>query len=234
MTTKKTTASKPILTPKKDVLTEAPIVTSVINQSELDRLTKEKEESDKKFTELQAQMQLLMQQVSMMGNTNTTISVAEEVEVGCRLFSGGAVCNRTEDILYRFKYGEIKEIPVDELKECFRNQINNYRDLFAKGVFYFLNEKYYNEFKIRERLDLSEETLIDLLVNKRISVPYKEHMMVNGHRENNVYLTVLYIIADLYLQGKLSTWDFTQKREFEIYFGKRIDDVASMVSVLKQ
>lgn len=238
MTTKKmptkTTKTKPI--PKELVKIEDFEInekTNLVEDSRIAQLTSEKDASDKKFAELQAQMNLLMQQMSMRGNVSTS-QVAEEVEIGCRLFSGGVICNKTEDIMYSFGYSEIKEIPLVELKECFRNQINNYKDLFAKGCFYFLDESYYKEFKIREFLDLSEETIVDMLINKGVAVPYQSEMMVNGHRENIVYLTVLYVVADLYREGKLQSWDFNKKKSFETYYNKRIDDVASVVSVLKK
>lgn len=206
--------------------------TTVDFEKELKTKEQELEMTNKKLADMELQMKLLQQQMLSMGNiSNSKSETDEELVVGCNMYSGGTISSRLGDISYTFKYGQ--EIPIlySELKECFRSTVNNYRELFKDGVFYFVDKKGYDEFKIHSHLDFSDDILIPKLLDGEI--PYLDKIEIGNSKKNfNVYYTVMYKVADIYRKGKLKDWSYESRTKFENYFKKKIDEIVMAIDTM--
>lgn len=216
--------------PKKEITDTIEVKESNID---VEKILKEKEDSDNKLKELQIQMELLMKQMSMMNQSQPHISNQDDIDiiVGCRALNGATLISKNGEIEYDLKYKEEREIPFRELKECFKNNVNNYRDLFKKGVFYFVDKNMYDEFSIKDILDLSEENLIEILL--RNEIPFEDKLYVRGQKDMALYMTVLYIVADLYCQGKLTQWNYGGRIAFENHYKTKLDDMIRQIQSLR-
>ena len=191
---------------------------------------KEKEESDRKFLELQTQMDMILKQMALQNANGNTNNQDEDVVVGCMSINGASIANNDESIIYNLKYKEVIDISFSELKDCFKSKINPYRELFKKGIFYFEDEKYYEIFKIKDVVDMSDEALVDMLIKGE--VPYKEKLYIRGHKDNTFFLTLVYRVADLYRQGNLVKWTYQDRMSFENYFKIKIDNCVNQLNLL--
>lgn len=223
--------ARPKSVTKEEVVQEEKVVVTQESKIDVDKILKEKAETENKFLELQAQMQVLMQQVAMMGATPMT-KAKEDVAVGCRAINGASLASKDESIEYNLKYKEVEYIPYADLKECFKSRVNDYKDLFAKGIFYFVDEENYAEFNIRDRIDMSEDNIIDILVNQG-AVPFADRLYVRGQKDNTLYMAVLYLVSDLFRQGKLSDWTYTNRKQFENMFKTSIDEAVSRLEYIR-
>ena len=182
--------------------------------------------------EMKIQMEMLMKQ---MMTTNQSVQVGKtndiDVAVGCRALNGACLANKNGDIEYNIKYKEIDYIPYNELKECFKSNVNNYKDLFAKGIFYFEDEAMYDEFMIKNRIDLSEENLVKILLSNQ--VPFLDKLYIRGQKDVVLYMTVLYLVAELYSEGKLNEWSWDGRNTFETHYKIRLDDIVRQIQSVR-
>lgn len=224
--------------PKKELevkvekaIEEVVVETASDTQAEIEKLKKEKEETDAKFNELKAQMDLMLKQMMMNSQAPTPAFADEEVEIECFYINGATINNTEGSISYNIGYKETVNIPMSELKECFKNKINNYRELFRKGVFSFVDEKYYQVFKIKDVVDLSDETLVDILT-KDGEIPYVAMTKNMGHVDFIFSNAIIYRVADLRRRGLLRDWDYRKQQEFEAHFEIKIDACINQLDLL--
>lgn len=216
--------------PKKEDNMNIESTVEVYEMNEVEKLKKEKEESDRKFLELQTQMDMILKQMALQNANGNTNNQDEDVAVGCMSINGASIANNDESIIYNLKYKEVIDISFSELKDCFKSKINPYRELFKKGIFYFEDEKYYEIFKIKDVVDMSDEALVDMLIKGE--VPYKEKLYIRGHKDNTFFLTLVYRVADLYRQGNLVKWTYQDRMSFENYFKIKIDNCVNQLNLL--
>ena len=128
-------------------------------------LKKELNEMMQNYKEMQLQLQnmLLAQQTQALSNTKSGDGTAI---VGCRIFNGATLSSQGGDISIFIQYQDEEEITYSELKEIFKSPFN-FKNMFKKGILYFVNKEDYVRFGIKPEIDLSDEALIDLLSNER-------------------------------------------------------------------
>lgn len=190
---------------------------------------------DKEMQEMKIQMEMLMKQMAQMATVNQGVQVGKsndiEVAVGCRALNGACLANKSGDIEYNVRYKDVEHIPYNELKECFKSNVNNYKDLFAKGIFYFEDESMYDEFGIKNRIDLSEKNLIKILLANQ--VPFLDKLYIRGQKDVVLYMTVLYLVAELYSEGKLNEWSWDGRNTFETHYKIRLDDIVRQIQSVR-
>ena len=219
--------------PKKIVETKDEIIeTEVDEKTEVELALEAK---DKEMQEMKIQMEMLMKQMAQMATMNQNVQMGKpndiEVVVGCRALNGACLANKSGDIEYNIKYREVESIPYNELKECFKSNVNNYKDLFAKGIFYFEDEAMYDEFGVKNRIDLSEENLTKILLSNQ--VPFLDKLYVRGQKDVVLYMTVLYLVAELYSEGKLNNWSWEGRNIFESHYKIRLDDIIRQIQSIR-
>lgn len=193
------------------------------------------EAKDKEMQEMKIQMEMLMKQMAQMATMNQGVQVGKandiEVAIGCRALNGACLANKSGDIEYNIRYKDVEYIPYNELKECFKSNVNNYKDLFAKGIFYFEDETMYDEFGVKNRIDLSEENLIKILLANQ--VPFLDKLYIRGQKDVVLYMTVLYLVAELYSEGKLNEWSWDGRNTFEAHYKIRLDDMVRQIQSVR-
>ena len=193
------------------------------------------EAKDKEVQEMKIQIEMLMKQMTQMVTMNQGVQVGKandiEVAIGCRALNGACLANKSGDIEYNIRYKDVEYIPYNELKECFKSNVNNYKDLFAKGIFYFEDETIYDEFGVKNRIDLSEENLIKILLANQ--VPFLDKLYIRGQKDVVLYMTVLYLVAELYSEGKLNEWSWDGRNTFETHYKIRLDDIVRQIQSVR-
>lgn len=223
--------------PKKELETKTETITEEVvventkeKDLEIERLRKEKEETDKQMLELKAQMDLILKQMAMKPQVAVS-QQDEEIEVKCYCINGAVIVNNDASIRYEIGYQESVHIPLSELKECFKSNVNNYKDLFKKGIFVFENEEYYDIFKVRDRIDLSDDVLVEILTKQK-RIPYLEEMKVLGKIDFALSNSLIYRVADLRRRGKLRDWEYNDQHAFETQFNISVDKCINQLNLL--
>ena len=212
-------------TATKEVVKEE-VVVDTRKDEEIAKLQKEKEQMGSTLDALQAQMAVLMKQMSMQ---SVVVESKEdrEVEIVCNCINGGVLNNNDGSIRYELKYQTPVDVAVDDLKKCFRATTNKYIDLFRDGLFAFVDKELYSEFKIRDVVDLSDEALSEM-VNKG-EIPYQEKIRST---DSILSHTIIYRVSDLKRQGKLRDWSYSHEKAFEAYFGIKVDECINQLNLL--
>lgn len=205
------------------------------NTKQNEDLKQQLEQSEKEKLEMMEMMKSLQEQINNMKNQQPQIIIPREgendreIEVGCRLFCGAVLSSANGEVEVRLKCGEVTEITIREMQSLLRSGFG-YKKLFEKGVLYFEDPEMYNQFKIRNPLDLSEEVLIEHLLDEDYNqmVAYLSKI-TNDRHDDMVCHTVNYNTALLYKAGKLKDWSYANRSNFESYMGVKVDDVVSKI-----
>ena len=168
--------------------------------------------SNYKDMQLQLQNMLLAQQAQ-----NTVARPEGMAKVGCRIFNGVTLSSQGGDINIPIQYREEVEIDYSELREIFKN-IFGYKNLFKKGVLYFVNKDDYKKFNIKEEIDISDEGLIKVLTeNNASSVIEIMKSITRENKDLTEMFTVIYQIAYL-IDTKKVDLDYEIRSNLEKYF----------------
>lgn len=212
----------------KKAETKEEIVVEVKEDTEIEKLQKEKEQMSNDLESLKNQMALLMKQISLQ--SAVAPQEEKEVEVTCYCINGGVITNNDGSVRYDIKYKESAMIPMSELKECFKAKANDYRTLFRKGMFVFEDKEVYADFKIKDIIDMSDEVLVEML-NKG-EIPYQDKIKFGGNIDFILSNTLIYRVADLRRVGKLKDLSYGNQKKFETYFGITIDSCINQLELL--
>ena len=226
-TTKTTTRKK---TPAK--VSQQP-VEEVALQEQLQAAEKEKSETLKLVEQLNAEIDNMKSQqpqyiIQSQGINDT------QIEIGCRLFCGAVLMSPSGEIEISLKCGEEVEVTIREMQEIFRSTFG-YKKLFEKGVLYFVDPEMYDHFKVRNPIDLSEDALVEHLLNEDYTQMIKFLKdITNDRREDMICHTICYNTALLYMAGKLDDWSYANRNNFESYMKVKVDDVAKSIKSTKK
>jgi len=158
----------------------------------------------------------------------------EPVEIGCKLFNGATLSSANGDVSVVLKCGEETEVTIRELKDIFRNQFD-FKNMFRKGVLYFVDKDMYKYFKIRNVIDLSDEKLIEELVEKEPNEMVKFLKKVTNDKRNDmVSHTICYNVASMLRDGKLKFWSYDGQSTFEQYMNVKLSNVIKNIDKIKK
>lgn len=206
--TKKSVSQKPI-EEKVDVNSTNDLV------EENASLKKELEEMMSNYKDMQMQLQniLLAQQVQALSAKGTN----DTIIVGCRIFNGVTLSSVGGDISISIQNQEEVETSYTELREIFKSPFN-YKNMFKKGILYFVNPDDYTRFSIKPEIDLSDEKLVDLLSNNtsHYIIEYCKKI-TNDKKDLMEMFALIYQIARL-IDGKKVDLDYEIRSNLEKYF----------------
>ncbi len=206
--TKKSVSQKPI-EEKVDVNSTNDLV------EENASLKKELEEMMSNYKDMQMQLQniLLAQQAQALSAKGTD----DTIIVGCRIFNGVTLSSIGGDISISIQNQEEVETSYTELREIFKSPFN-YKNMFKKGILYFVNPDDYTRFSIKPEIDLSDENLVDLLSNNtsHYIIEYCKKI-TNDKKDLMEMFALIYQIARL-IDGKKVDLDYEIRSNLEKYF----------------
>lgn len=206
--TKKSVSQKPV-EEKVDVNSTNKLV------EENASLKKELEEMMSNYKDMQVQLQnmLLAQQAQALNAKGTD----DTIIVGCRIFNGVTLSSIGGDISISIQNQEEVETSYTELREIFKSPFN-YKNMFKKGILYFVNPDDYTRFSIKPEIDLSDDNLVDLLSNNtsHYIIEYCKKI-TNDKKDLMEMFALIYQIARL-IDGKKVDLDYEIRSNLEKYF----------------
>lgn len=223
----------------KTTTRKAPAKTTKTAPKEDGELKAKLEQAEKEKQEMMEMLKNLQSQVDSMKNQQPQYIIQQQggsdtpCEIGCRLFCGAVLTSPSGDVEITLKHGEEVEVTVREMNEVFRSQFG-YKKMFEKGVLYFVDPEMYDHFKIRNPIDLSEDVIVEHLLDEDYNRMIKYlSTITNGRRDDMVCHTICYNTAMLYSKGKLENWAYANRVNFESYMKVKVDDVVATIKRAK-
>ena len=205
-------------------------------EKEIEILRKENEEKDKKLEELSKNFALMQEQLSKLMSQSSSISKSkdddEDVLVGCRSIYSNCLATNDGRCSYSFNCDDQKYVSAEDLRQIFRESNRNTRGLFEDDVFYFVNPKDYERFKIKKRVDLSPENIIRILTTLDTHSMIDEINKMTNSKINfavlhNFQFEVVKLLIDK--SNPLANWKYDDRRTLEEYLGQKFDDLMAAV-----
>ena len=170
--------------------------------------------SNYKEMQLQLQNMLLAQQNQSM--ISSKIADGSAI-VGCRIFNGVTLSSPGGDVSIQIPYCEEVEITYSELREIFKSPFG-YKNMFKKGILYFVEKDDYAKFNIKEDIDLGDSALIDLLSENNVnSIIERAKSITQDKKDLMEMFALIYQIARLIDEKKVNL-DYSIRSNLEKYF----------------
>jgi hypothetical protein len=189
-------------------------------------ILKQQDDFSAKFNQMQAQLDTLLKIVGSTTKQTKVEDSEEDIAIGCRVFAGLSMSTPDGMQNITFRCGEQKFISLEDLVIYLKESKRNNKSLFANGLLYFYDEKYYDKFKIKKLVDLSEENILKiLLIEDKNEMIRKVSELTNGLKKKFVTHTFKFIIADMLVRNplKLKFWNYDSRIELENYIGVKFD-----------
>lgn len=222
---------------KEEITKETSEKDSIIEQLKKDNKEKDDEINELKnsFNDLKEKLDLLLMAGNMQ-NKNFNLE-SEDILVGFRGVYGGALSNKDGSLQYKFEANEEKYIDSEDLKILFKESgIKNNKKLFEDDMFYFVDEKNYSKFKIKKRVDLSKENILNLLTMDDVNDTIIElNKMTNNKIDFNVMHVFQYQVARLIIDkdSKLKEWKYENRTTLERYINQKFDDLLAHIGAVE-
>lgn len=203
---------------------------------ENNELRKENAQMKKEVCDLKDQMSKVLELLAIR-NTKEEKKEQGTVKIGCRSLAGSCLRNKDESIIYEFRVGEERDVDVEDLKQIFKDgaPILKNRALFEKGIFYFVDEKEYQKWGIKKRVDLSWDT-----IRKLVTMPDANEMIrkIKDITRDKTDLaithclkfTVAQMIVDRTTEP-LRGWRYENRIALENYLGNKFDDLIANIGL---
>lgn len=199
------------------------------NGNEVDILKEEEVKKDPKdeiIEKLQKQMQEMQEAfIAMQSNTqkNSVDENSEIYEIGTRLVNGVTIFSPRREVEKEIPFNKIIELDKYELDMLLKS--NYVREWFEKDVLFFNDKEVYKERRIKKEFDLSDEHLIDVILNKTTTKVMEEiSEMTRKYKDDPMIHCVFYRIVELCSNGSLSKMPHETRRAIEKAFNFKIDD----------
>jgi hypothetical protein len=155
----------------------------------------------------------------------------ETLFVGCRFINGVAIYSPQRDVEVTIPFGESNrvELSVSEMRMCLKTP--QVKEMLKKDVIYFEDESNYERFKISNRLNISDENLIDLIsINDVPSILNEFNVFTSNKRDDNVVHSIVWRIVKLVMDGSLPKMQYNTRKAIEDYFKLSIDNGQMILS----
>ena len=193
---------------------------------------KAREEEAKKIAGLEQQVSLLAQIVENMNQINTEVEQNQEEEddflentfaIYTRALTSSTIRSAQGDVVKVIERGEACLVDEEEFKKLMKN--GKTRQRVEEDIVYFKDESLYKKTKIKKKIDMSDDFLINFLKNKEVvEVENLFNEYTRFKKNNPVFHCLFYRIVELDMQGHLNNMDYDIRKFIEKYFSFRIDD----------
>jgi hypothetical protein len=181
---------------------------------------------DEMIEQLQKQMMEMQKAFIQMQSgqkSNIKLENNDVYEIGTRFINGVTIFSPRKEVEKEIPFNKVIEIDEYELTMLLKS--NFVKEWFEKDLLFFVDEGIYSQKKLKKQFDLSDETLVNHLMNKST----KEAMelisnMTKRYKDDPMIHCIFYRIVELCSNGKLSTMPFETRREIEKMFNFKIDD----------
>lgn len=201
-------------------------VEEIIEQTPIESINEETNDGGAENEALKAQLAQMQELINKLMAEKPQYNVIpnlgdREVVVGCRLIQGVS-WGKEEDSagVISLKYGEEMEILESDMKKFFRQ--GNIKKLFIDGLCYFADENDYAIFGIKKHIDLSEETLLNVLDKDINQIAVFLEEVTDSKRNAGVLNCIIFRVCDLIRRQKVSL-DYYKRKGIESYLGMELD-----------
>lgn len=208
--------------------------------TELEQLKKLNEEKDKEIAELSKNMLNMQQQLNelmqkMMSKTNDLPNHTEEVVVGNRSIYGSLLATNDDKIHITFNCNEEKAVDVEDLKTLFKEGIRDNRLLFEEDTLYFKDPANYARFKIKKKVDLSEENIVRILMLPSHDMIDEINKLTNSLTNFRITHALQFEIVKLLISKDkpLNNWSYDNRNTLENYIGQKFDNLMAAVGAVE-
>lgn len=181
-----------------------------------------KKEDNNEIDVLKKQIEEMKKIISDMNSSPKNVVMKqseEEIEIGTYMLQGVGLTSTTDKTLsISIPYNSIQALDLSEMKKLLRQQ--NIRELFENGVCYFVNKEDYALLGINNHIDLSDDTLEELLNLKNVNEIIKKlNIMTSSLQNATVTNCIIYRICKMIKDNKLEKLEYITRKSLEDYFG---------------
>lgn len=200
-------------------------------EKEMQKLREENAEKTKALDDLTRQfasMQELLNKMILNQDKKSKKTDEGDVLVGCRFVNGGSFATNNNRMLCKFDCDEEKYVSVEDLKTYLKESGRNYRNLFEIDGFYFVNPEDYEKFKIRKRVDLSHDAILEILsARTQNDLINRVNDLTNNLNDRNVLHLLEFEICKMIDDPKvnLSNWTYENRVALENYIGISFEEL---------
>lgn len=157
------------------------------------------------------------------------------VEIGCNACMGVTLTSAAGDIEIDVKFGDIVTISSEDMNVLLKSNVN--RQLLVNNIVYFVDSAEYENFGIRSRVDMSDETLVDVVCNGDESrlLKYLDDS-TSKKFQSDVVNALFYKIVVMNMNGAFGNMKYENRKVIESYFNMEIDMATrlykAMISVI--
>jgi len=184
---------------------------------------------------MQKQMQDMQNAIiKMQMNNNISNSVeSKKYNIGGRLINGVTIYSPKREVDRRVPYKETIEVNDYEMEMLLKTQF--VRDFLRKDIIYFTEEENYEKFKIYDRLDLSDEKIINMVLKYTSNDLVNElNILTRDKKDDPVVHSLFYRIVELDMSGAIARMVYENRKAIETYFKYRIENARMLIESLKK
>jgi len=179
---------------------------------------------------MQKQMQDMQNAIiKMQMNNNISNSVeSKKYNIGGRLINGVTIYSPKREVDRRVPYKETIEVNDYEMEMLLKTQF--VRDFLRKDIIYFTEEENYEKFKIYDRLDLSDEKIINMVLKYTSNDLVNElNILTRDKKDDPVVHSLFYRIVELDMSGAIARMVYENRKAIETYFKYRIENARMLI-----
>ena len=181
---------------------------------------------DAMIEQLKEQMQQMQAALIAMQGNDKNKAVGENstiYEIGTRLVNGVTIYSPRREVEKEIPFNKIIELDKYELDMLLKS--NYVKEWLEKDVLFFNNEEAYEERRIKKQYDLTDESLIDMILNQStVEVMEALSKMTRKYKDDPMIHCIFYRIVELCSNGSLSKMPHETRQEIEKEFNFKIDN----------
>ena len=184
---------------------------------------------------MQKQMQDMQNAIiKMQINNNISNSVeSKKYNIGGRLINGVTIYSPKREVERRIPYKETIEVNEYEIEMLLKTQF--VKDFLRKDIIFFTDEENYEKFKIYDRLDLSDEKIINMVLKYTSNDLVNElNRLTRDKKDDPVVHSLFYRIVELDMSGAIARMVHENRVAIETYFKYRIENARTLIESLKK
>lgn len=185
----------------------------------------------KQMQEMQQAFIALQSQKSQSSN-NYNDDKYRQIEIGCRLINGVSLYSPRREVERDITYGSPITVSEEEMNMLLKTPVT--KKFLENDVIYFVDKEEYDNFKIFNHIDLSDDKLIELVSNSSTNeLIAKLNELTRNKREDALMHSLFYRIVDLTTKNKLNGMKYENRRAIEQYCKFKIETAQMLIDNIR-